>query len=397
MNDYRKCDIILPMIYLDNNATTQIAPEVLHAMMPYLEKAYGNPSSVHQAGQEARHAVEEARYQVAEFIGCRPAEILFTSGGTEADNAALMGVLPGRAGKKTIITSGVEHSAVREPLSYLAKQGYRIIEIGVDTSGRLDMPAFRAALADPDVALLSLIWANNETGVVFDIDAVAALAREHRVIFHVDAVQAAGKIPLQFSSRGVDLLSISAHKFHGPKGVGVLAVRRGVAFYPFIRGGPQERDRRGGTENVAGIVGLGAAAARAAGRLADGGNIQRIASLRDKLEAGILRSVPESFVNGDPMSRTCNTTNIGFSSLEAEAILILLNQHEICASAGAACSSGSLEPSHVLKAMGIAEKIAHGSVRFSLSEFTTEAEIDQTLHVIPQLIARLRQVLPVGR
>jgi cysteine desulfurase len=241
-----------------------------------------------------------------------------------------------------------------------------------------------------------LIWANNETGVICDIDAVAALAREHRVIFHVDAVQAAGKISLQFSSRGVDLLSISAHKFHGPKGVGVLAVRRGVAFSPFIRGGPQERDRRGGTENVAGIVGMGAAAARAAGRLADGGSVQRIASLRDKLEAGILRDVPESFVNGDPMCRTCNTTNIGFSSLEAEAILILLNQHEICASAGAACSSGSLEPSHVLKAMGIAEKIAHGSVRFSLSEFTTEAEIDQTLHVIPQVIARLRQVLPVA-
>lgn len=396
MNNYRKCDIIMPMIYLDNNATTQIAPEVLRAMMPYLEKVYGNPSSVHQAGQEARHAVEEARYQAAEFIGGRPAEILFTSGGTESDNAAIMGVMAGSAGKKTIITSTVEHSAVREPLAHLAKKGYRIIEIGVDALGRLDMPALRTSLADPDVALLSLIWANNETGVICDIDTVAALARERRVIFHVDAVQAAGKIPLQFSSRGVDLLSISAHKFHGPKGVGVLAVRRGVAFSPFIRGGPQERDRRGGTENVAGIVGMGAAAARAAGRLADGGNVQRIASLRDKLEAGILRDVPESFVNGDRMYRTCNTTNIGFSSLEAEAILILLNQHEICASAGAACSSGSLEPSHVLKAMGIAEKIAHGSVRFSLSEFTTEAEIDQTLHVIPQVIARLRQVLPVA-
>lgn len=396
MNNYRKCDIIMPMIYLDNNATTQIAPEVLRAMMPYLEKVYGNPSSVHQAGQEARHAVEEARYQAAEFIGCRPAEILFTSGGTESDNSAIMGVMAGSAGKKTIITSTVEHSAVREPLAHLAKKGYRVIEIGVDALGRLDMPALRTSLADPDVALLSLIWANNETGVICDIDAVAALAREHRVIFHVDAVQAAGKIPLQFSSRGVDLLSISAHKFHGPKGVGVLAVRRGVAFSPFIRGGPQERDRRGGTENVAGIVGMGAAAARAAGRLADGGNVQRIASLRDKLEAGILRDVPESFVNGDRMYRTCNTTNIGFSSLEAEAILILLNQHEICASAGAACSSGSLEPSHVLKAMGIVEKIAHGSVRFSLSEFTTEAEIDQTLQVIPQVIARLRQVLPVA-
>lgn len=384
------------MIYLDNNATTKIAPEVLRAMMPYLENIYGNPSSVHQAGQEARHAVEEARYQVAEFIGCRAAEVIFTSGGTESDNAALMGVLAGRADKKTIVTSKVEHSAVREPASYMAKHGYRVIELGVDTLGRLDMAALHTALADPDVALLSLIWANNETGVIFDIDAIGTLARERRVVFHVDAVQAAGKIPLRFSSRAVDLFSISGHKFHGPKGVGALAIRRGVAFHPFIRGGPQERDRRGGTENVAAIVGMGAAAARASVKLSEPANIQRISTLRDRLEAGILDVVPESFVNGDKANRTANTTNIGFASLEAEAILILLNQHDICASAGAACSSGSLEPSHVLKAMGIAEKIAHGAVRFSLSEFTTEAEIDQTLHVIPQVISRLRQVLPVG-
>ena len=384
------------MIYLDNNATTKIAPEVLRAMMPYLENVYGNPSSVHQAGQEARHAVEEARYQVAEFIGCRAAEVIFTSGGTESDNAALMGVLAGRADKKTIVTSKVEHSAVREPVSYMAKHGYRVIELGVDTLGRLDMAALHTALADPGVALLSLIWANNETGVIFDIDAIGTLARERRVVFHVDAVQAAGKIPLRFSSRAVDLFSISGHKFHGPKGVGALAIRRGVAFHPFIRGGPQERDRRGGTENVAAIVGMGAAAARASVKLSEPANIQRISTLRDRLEAGILDVVPESFVNGDKANRTANTTNIGFASLEAEAILILLNQHDICASAGAACSSGSLEPSHVLKAMGIAEKIAHGAVRFSLSEFTTEAEIDQTLHVIPQVISRLRQVLPVG-
>ena len=384
------------MIYLDNNATTKIAPEVLRAMMPYLEDIYGNPSSVHQAGQESRHAVEEARYQVAEFIGCRAAEVIFTSGGTESDNAALMGVLAWRADKKTIVTSKVEHSAVREPVSYMAKHGYRVIELGVDTLGHLDMDALRIALDDPDVALLSLIWANNETGVIFDIDAIGSLARERRVVFHVDAVQAAGKIPLRFSSRPVDLFSISGHKFHGPKGVGALAIRRGVAFHPFIRGGPQERDRRGGTENVAAIVGMGAAAARASLKLSEPANMQRISTLRDRLEAGILDVVPESFVNGDKANRTANTTNIGFASLEAEAILILLNQHDICASAGAACSSGSLEPSHVLKAMGIAEKIAHGAVRFSLSEFTTEAEIDQTLHVIPQVISRLRQVLPVG-
>jgi cysteine desulfurase len=384
------------MIYLDNNATTELAAEALRAMMPYLEKCYGNPSSVHQAGQEARHAVEEARYKVAEFIQCRPAEVIFTSGGTESDNAAMMGVLAVRTDRKTIVTSEVEHSAVREPLAYLAKRGYRIMNIGVDTLGRLDMEALRSALTDPDVALLSLIWANNETGVTFDIDAIGALAREHRVLFHVDAVQAAGKIPLCFSSRPVDLLSISGHKFHGPKGVGALVVRRGVAFQPLIRGGPQERDRRGGTENVPAIVGMGAAAARAHARLADPANLQRITALRDRLEQGILRTVPESFVNGDQANRTCNTTNIGFASLEAEAILMLLNQHDICASAGAACSSGSLEPSHVLKAMGIAENIAHGAVRFSLSELTTDSEIDQTLQVIPQVISRLRQVLPVG-
>ncbi len=384
------------MIYLDNNATTKIAPDVLQAMMPYLEHIYGNPSSVHQAGQEARHAVEAARYQVAEFIGCRASEVIFTSGGTESDNAALMGVLAARADKKTIVTSRVEHSAVREPVAYLAKQGYRVIELGVDTLGRLDMEKLTAALADPDVALLSLIWANNETGVIFDIDAIGALARQNRVIFHVDAVQAAGKIPLRFSSRAVDLLSISGHKFHGPKGIGALAIRRGVAFQPFIRGGPQERDRRGGTENLAAIVGMGAAAARATVHLSAPEHLHRISALRDRLESGILRAVPESVVNGDPANRTCNTTNIGFASLEAEAILILLNQQGICASAGAACSSGSLEPSHVLKAMGIAEKIAHGAVRFSLSEFTTETEIDQTLQVLPQVISRLRQVLPVG-
>ncbi|MDA8376499.1 MAG: cysteine desulfurase family protein [Planctomycetia bacterium] len=383
------------MIYLDNNATTQIAPEVLSVMQPCLENLYGNPSSVHQAGQEARHAIEESRYQVAEFIGCRPTEIIFTSGGTESDNAALMGTLAGRMEKKTIITSKVEHSAVRETVDDLAKHGYRVIDIEVNTRGQLDRSALRAALADADAALLSLIWANNETGVIFDIDTIGAEAREHRVPFHVDAVQAAGKIPLHFSNRPIDLLSISAHKFHGPKGIGALVVRRGVPFNPLIHGGPQERDRRGGTENVPGIVGMGAAAARMLAKLADPGYLERIATLRDKLQSGILTSVPESFVIGDGSNRVANTANIGFASLEAEAILILLNQHDICASAGAACSSGSLEPSRVLKAMGVPEKIAHGAVRFSLSEFTTEADIDQVLRVIPRVITRLREVLPV--
>ncbi len=384
------------MIYLDNNATTRIAPEVFEAMRPFLEHSYGNPSSVHQAGQEARHAVEESRYQVAELVGCRPAEVIFTSGGTEADNAAILGVLASRPNRKTIVASQVEHSAVREQAAHLAHCGYQVIEIGVDTLGRLNMAQLQTALADRDVALLSLIWANNETGVVFDVDAVGAVARQHHVPFHVDAVQAAGKIPLRFAERPIDLLSISAHKFHGPKGVGALAVRRGIAFQPLIRGGPQERQRRGGTENVAAIVGMGRAAVRIMAKSADSGYLQRIADLRNKLEAGIINSVPDSFINGDRDHRVANTTNIGFAALEAEAILILLNQHDICASAGAACSSGSLEPSHVLKAMGVPEKIAHGAVRFSLSEFTTDEEIIRTLRVIPEIIARLRQVLPTS-
>ncbi len=383
------------MIYLDNNATTRIAPEVLASMRPFLEDNYGNPSSVHQAGQEARHAVEEARYQVSEFIGCRPAEVIFTSGGTEADNAAILGVLAGRT-KKTIITSSVEHSAVRAPIDYLVQHGYRVITIGVDRLGQLNMDALQDALVDPDAALLSLIWVNNETGVVWDIDAIGAVARKHGVPFHVDAVQAAGKISLQFSSRPIDLLSISAHKFHGPKGIGALSLRRGLAYQPLIRGGPQERDRRGGTENVAGIVGMGMAASRAAVMLAKPDYLQRLTAMRNKLETGIVNCVPDCQINGDMESRVANTTNIGFSALEAEAILLLLNQNDICASAGAACSSGSLEPSHVLKAMGVPEKIAHGAVRFSISEFTTDAEIEQTVRVIPQIITRLRQVLPVG-
>ncbi len=391
-----RCTCIMAiMIYLDNNATTRIAPEVLASMRPFLEDNYGNPSSVHQAGQEARHAVEEARYQVSEFIGCRPAEVIFTSGDTEADNAAILGVLAGRT-KKTIITSSVEHSAVRAPIDYLVQHGYRVITIGVDRLGQLNMDSLQDALVDPDAALLSLIWVNNETGVVWDIDAIGAVARKHGVPFHVDAVQAAGKISLQFSSRPIDLLSISAHKFHGPKGIGALSLRRGLAYQPLIRGGPQERDRRGGTENVAGIVGMGMAASRAAVMLAKPDYLQRLTAMRNKLETGIVNCVPDCQINGDTENRVVNTTNIGFSALEAEAILLLLNQHDICASAGAACSSGSLEPSHVLKAMGVPEKIAHGAVRFSISEFTTDAEIEQTVRVIPQIITRLRQVLPVG-
>ena len=385
------------MIYLDNNATNRLHPDVLAAMLPWLQDQYANPSSMHQFGQNARQAMEAARYQVASLAGCQASEVIFTSGGTEADNAAILGVAAGApADRQTIITSAVEHSAVRETLACLEKRGWRIVEIPVDISGHLNLTALEAALRDHKAALLTIMWANNETGVLFDVNSIGNLARAHGVLFHTDAVQTAGKMPLAFAQRPIDLLSISGHKFHGPKGVGALVVRRGVRWQPLIRGGPQERDRRGGTENVAGIVGMGHAAAMAASRMSPPDGQPKVGQLRDKLETGILHSIPESHVNGDTTHRLANTTNIGFDGLEAEAILILLSQMDICASAGAACSSGSLEPSHVLRAMRIPERTAHGSIRFSLSDFTTAREIQVTLEILPDIINRLRKVLPVA-
>lgn len=391
------------MIYLDNNATTAVDPAVLAAMLPYLQEQYGNPSSMHRFGQEARQAVEKARFELAGLIGCDAKEIIFTSGGTESNNAAIHGLLAlrgaagGGAGRKTIVTSSVEHSAVREPAQALAKAGYRLLEVGVDEKGTLDLGALEAALRDPDVALASIMWANNETGVVFDVAAVGALCRKAGVPLHVDAVQAAGKLPLRVRDLPLDLLSVSGHKFHGPKGIGALYVRRGARWVPWIRGGPQERDRRGGTENVAGIVGMGVAAELARQAVEERHEWPRVAALRDHLEREILTQIPDSYVNGDvpPPWRLANTTNIGFAGLEAEAILLLLSERSICASAGAACSSGSLEPSHVLRAMHLPERIAHGAVRFSLSRRTTEAEVEEALAELPGIIARLRATLPV--
>ncbi len=384
------------MIYLDNNATTQIHPEVLTAMQPWLGEKYGNPSSTHRLGQESRQAVEQARYEVAAMLGCHISEVIFTSVGTEADNAAILGSLAARPGKKTIITSTVEHSAVREPLMALANTGYTIIEIPVDGCGQLNIAALEEHLPNPDAALLTIMWANNETGVMFDIQAIGTLAVKHHVPFHTDAVQAAGKIPVAFASLPVDLLSVSAHKFHGPKGIGALLVKRRNPWQPLLRGGPQERERRGGTENVPAIVGMGAAARCAAANLASPEYTHHIAMLRDRLEKGILSRVPDTAVNGDPLHRVANTTNISFTGLEAQAVLMLLSQHDICVSAGAACSSGSLEPSHVLRAMHLAEPRAHGAVRFSLSAFNTAAEVDRVIDMIPQFISRLRDVLPAG-
>lgn len=380
------------MIYLDNNATTQPAPEVVQAMLPFLTESYGNPSSVHRFGQRARQAVDEARVQIAQLVGGSDSELLFTGGGTEAINTAIRGILSARAPRRQVITSTVEHSATRELCMQLGKDGWEIIEIPVDHLGNLDIEQLKSALT-PDTALVSLIWANNETGVIFPIAEIAAMCRTAGVPVHCDATQAIGKIPVNFRELGVDSASFASHKFHGPKGVGALYTRKGLRFKPLLIGGPQERGRRGGTENVAGIVGMGTAATLAEAGLRE---MPRVSQLRDALEHRILKTITDTAINGTRDQRLPNTTNIGFSRLEAEAILLLLSEQGICASAGAACSSGSLEPSHVLRAMRIDEKLAHGAIRFSLSRFTTPAEIERTLEILPGIVGRLRSVLPVG-
>lgn len=374
------------LIYLDNNATTRPLPEVVEAVTAALRDDYANPSSVHQFGQAVRHRVELAREQVASLIGAFPKEIVFTSGGTESINLAIRGALRIHPERRHIVTTAVEHSATLRVMECLAGEGYRVDYLGVDREGRLDESEWAEKLTE-STALASLMHANNETGVVFDVPRLAAVAAERGVPVHVDAVQSAGKLPIDLPSWPVQLLSLSAHKFHGPKGVGALYVRRRTRVEPMIVGGGQERQLRGGTENVAGIVGMGIAA-EAAGRDREV-LTPRIAALRDRLESGLLSGMPGAHVNGRAAPRVCNTSNIGFEGLEAEAILIVLSEAGVCVSSGAACSSGSLEPSHVLKAMGIEERIAHGAIRFSLSRFTTASEVDRAVSEIPPLLSRL--------
>lgn len=380
------------LTYLDNNATTRPAPEAVEAMLPYLTEWYGNPSSVHRFGQRARQAIEEGRSQLAALIGSAEAEILFTGGGTEAVNTAIRGILAARSPRNRIVTSSVEHSATRELCATLARDGYEIVEIAVDQQGVLDLDQLRSQLND-ETALVTLMWANNETGVLFPVAQIGEWCRAARVPFHCDGTQAVGKIPVDVKSAKIDAMSLASHKFHGPKGVGALFVRRGLRVRPLIIGGPQEHGKRGGTENVPGIVGMGKAAELAASALP---RMPGVAARRDRLEREILASIDQTAVNGRTGQRLPTTTNIAFARLEAEAILLLLSEMSICASAGAACSSGSLEPSHVLRAMHIPEHFAHGAIRFSLSRYTTDAEIDRTLEVLPGVIARLRAVMPVG-
>ena len=383
-------------IYLDNNATTQVLPAVAEAMSAYFTQKYGNASSMYPMAAEAHKAMEQARAKVAALIGAAyPDEIIFTSCATESDNTAIFSAVRSFPQKKHIITSKVEHPAVMHPYKFLESQGYKVDYIGVDQDGRFDMQQYKAAL-DSNTALVSVMWANSETGTVFPIAEIAALAKQHGALFHTDAVQVIGKMPVDVQAAQIDMLSLSGHKFHAPKGVGALYVRRGTRFTEFMMGGHQEKGRRGGTENIPYIVGLGVAAELAQKRVSDG-SLARMAALRDKLQNGLLSTIADTKLNGDPENRVPNTVNISFGYVEGEAILMHLNEYGICASSGSACTSGSLEPSHVLRAMGVDFKFAHGSVRFSLSEFTTEEEVDKVLEVMPDIITNLRKISPFSR
>lgn len=397
-------------VYLDNNATTQPLPEVAEAVGACLRQTWANPSSVHRAGQAARHAVELARASVARLIGAAPGEVVFTSGATESINLAIRGVVAsagkgngGSSGRAVVVTTPIEHEAVRELLGELSRRG--LVEVRTAPVGRSGAvePEAIASMMDGGVALVNVMWVNNETGVIQPVEEVGSICREHGAIFHVDGTQAVGKMPVDVACGGAggmpvcDLMSISAHKFHGPKGVGALWVRRGVRLMPQMPG-VQERERRGGTENVPAIVGMGVASDAAAEWLGKPENSAKTAALRDRFEAGVLARVPGARVNArgesargvGVMGRVVNTTNIAFPKLEAEALLLLLSERGVLASAGAACSSGSLDPSPVLLAMGIPAEEAHGSLRFSLSRLTTEGEIDEALEVIPACVERLR-------
>jgi cysteine desulfurase len=381
----------MAVIYVDNNATTQVAPEVLEEMTPYFHDLYGNPSSMHTFGGQVGGKLKEAREKVAGLIKADPEEILFTSCGTESDNTAIQAAIASNSAKRHIVTTRVEHPAIKNLCEYLAKNGYRITYLSVDREGRLDMDRLKESLTD-DTAIVSIMWANNETGVVFPIEDIARMVREKGIVFHTDAVQAAGKVPIDVQKTPLDMLSLSGHKIHAPKGIGVLYVRKGTKFSPFLIGGHQEGGRRGGTENVASIVGLGKASELAAMHVRE--ENERVKALRDRLENALLENIPNAMVNGDRLHRLPNTTSISFEYVEGEAILLMMNEFRICASSGSACTSGSLEPSHVLRAMGVPFTAAHGSIRFSLSTYNTEAEIDVIVEKMPQIIGRLRELSP---
>ncbi len=380
-------------VYLDNNATTRVDPEVVQAMLPFFTEQFGNASSMHAFGAAVGDAMRTARKQVQELIGAEfDHEIIFTSGGTESDNSAILSALETQVGRDEIITTMVEHPGILSLCDHLAKtRGITVHKIGVDSMGRLDIEAYRKALG-PKTAIVSMMWANNETGTLFPVDLLAELAHEAGALFHTDAVQAVGKIAIDIKSTEIDMLSLSGHKLHAPKGIGALYVRKGVRFRPMIRGGHQERGRRAGTENVPAVIGLGKASELALKHMAD--EQTRVKALRDRLEKGLLQQVGNSFVTGDPTNRLPNTCNIAFEYIEGEAILLLLNKAGIAASSGSACTSGSLEPSHVLRAMKVPYTAAHGAIRFSFCRDNGEADVDQVLEAVPAIIAKLRELSP---
>lgn len=379
------------VIYMDNNATTRVAPEVLDEMLPYFGELYGNPSSMHSFGGQVAKQIEEARERTANLLNADPREIVFTSCGTESDSTAIRAAVASNPSKRHIVTTRVEHPAIKNLCEHLAKSGYRITFVPVDRNGLLDLDTLYKSLSD-DTAIVSIMWANNETGVYFPIEEIASEVRERGIVFHTDAVQAVGKLPIDLKTATIDMLSLSGHKIHAPKGVGALYVRKGTKFFPFLLGGHQESGRRGGTENTASVVGLGKAAELAAGHLDEMNT--RIRGLRDKLENELLACIPNSMINGDKKDRLPNTTSVSFEYVEGEAILLMMNELNICASSGSACTSGSLEPSHVLRAMGVPFTAAHGSIRFSLSVYNTEEEVDFVIDKLPPIIARLREMSP---
>ncbi len=379
-------------IYLDNNATTMVAPEVVDAMLPYFTEQFGNPSSLHRFGDKVGRTIKTARAQVQALLGAEhDSEIVFTSCGTESDATAILSALAAQPDRREIITTKVEHPAVLALCEHLEKERYKVHYLDVDGRGRLDMKRYMDLLSQR-VAVVSVMWANNETGTLFPVEEMALLARSAGVMFHTDAVQAVGKLPIDLAESAIDMLSLSGHKLHAPKGIGVLYLRRNTRFRPLLRGGHQERGRRAGTENTASIVGLGKACEMARAHMEH--EKTQVKALRDRLERGILDAVPNCFVTGDPGNRLPNTCNIAFEYIEGEAILLLLNQQGIAASSGSACTSGSLEPSHVMRAMDIPFTAAHGTVRFSLSRYNRIEEIDRVIEAVPPIVAQLRRLSP---
>lgn len=382
----------MPDIYLDNNATTKVDSAVVDVMIPFFTEQFGNPSSIHKYADGVARALKKARSQVQELIGAEhDSEIIFTSCGTESDSTAILSAIRAQPSRKEIITTTVEHPAILSLCENLEKEGYTIHRMPVDKCGRLNIEAYQKMLSD-QVAIVSVMWANNETGTIFPVIEMAQMAHDAGVMFHTDAVQAVGKIPMMLQDTKIDMLSISGHKLHAPKGIGVLYLKRGTRFRPLLRGGHQERGRRAGTENTASIVGLGKACEMAMEHM-EYENTQ-VKAMRDKLEEGIIASVPHCFITGDLNNRLPNTTDIAFEYIEGEAILMLLNKAGIAASSGSACTSGSLEPSHVMRAMQIPYTAAHGTIRFSFSRYNTLSEVEEVIKVMPEIAANLRKLSP---